>query len=180
MSITTQESPNSFDADQFFCAHLPATKMKESQAHACISCRSQGSGRSRIFPTPKVDVKNYYYCLQTKFVKVMFSQVFVCPQGGLCLGRVSVQGVFWGVSAQGSLCWGVHGVCLFRGFSVQGVSVQGHLCQGDLRMVTYDQYTSYWNLFSFGQFFPQKLHEIERIWTLRRTCIPDTPLDPPL
>ena len=29
---------------------------------------------------------------QTKFVQVMFSQVFVCPQGGLCPGGVSVQG----------------------------------------------------------------------------------------
>ena len=28
-----------------------------------------------------------YYCLQTKFAKVMFSQVFVCPQGGGYLGR---------------------------------------------------------------------------------------------
>ena len=59
----------------------------------------------------------------------MFSQVFVCPQGG-----ISVQGV----SVQGGLCPG--GLCL--GFSLQGglysgeslskgVSVQGGLCQGD-------------------------------------------------
>ena len=49
-----------------------------------------------------------------KFEKVMFSQVFVCPQGG-----VSVQ--------KGSLSRGV----FVQGVSVQGVSVQGGHCPGD-------------------------------------------------
>ena len=30
------------------------------------------------------DVSQYIYCLQMKFEEVMFSQVFVCPHGGLC------------------------------------------------------------------------------------------------
>ena len=32
----------------------------------------------------------------------------------------------------------------------------------------------------FCQFFPRKLHEIERIWTARGAHIPDAPLDPPM
>ena len=35
-----------------------------------------------------VSYANFYHP-QTKFVKVMFSQVFVCPPGGLCPGGVS-------------------------------------------------------------------------------------------
>ena len=58
----------------------------------------------------------YCYNPQTKFAKVMFSQVFVCPQGG-----VSVQGrsLSRGVS--------VRGVSVQGGFSVQG---GGGLCPG--------------------------------------------------
>ena len=79
-----------------------------------------------------------------KFVKVMFSQMFVCPrgEGGLCLNPegslsrgVSVQGV----SVQGSLCpGGLHpGWSLSRGVSVRdlcpgGVSVRGSLYKGSL------------------------------------------------
>ena len=37
------------------------------------------------------DGNPHFYRLQTKFAKVMFSQVFVCPRGGG--GRGSVQGV---------------------------------------------------------------------------------------
>ena len=68
----------------------------------------------------------YFYRPQTKFAKVMFSQVFVCPQGGIWEGggegnsmsrAVSVQGV----SVQGGLCLGVS---LSRGVSFQGVSVR--------------------------------------------------------
>ena len=54
---------------------------------------------------------NYYYRPQTKFAKVMFSQVSVCPQGGnldLCPGGVSVQeGLRPG--GRGDLCPG--GLC---------------------------------------------------------------------
>ena len=60
----------------------------------------------------------YFYRPQTKFAKVMFSQVPVCPQGGLCPQGVSVQGsVSRGVSVQG--------------VSVQGFSVQEGLCPGE-------------------------------------------------
>ena len=79
----------------------------------------------------EVSVKPYlssYYRPQTKFAKVMFSQVFVCPWGGGSLSR--------GVSFQ-------------RRVSVRGVSVQGGLCQGDIRMVKSGRYASYWNAFLF-------------------------------
>ena len=42
------------------------------------------------------------YRPQTKFAKVMFSQVFVCPQGGLCpVGSLSVGPPPSGVSVEG-------------------------------------------------------------------------------
>ena len=65
-----------------------------------------------------------YYQPQTKFSKVMFSQVFVCPLGG---GGVSVQGegsLSGGLCPGGSLSRGLYP----RGVSVQGVSIQGGLC----------------------------------------------------
>ena len=49
----------------------------------------------------------------------MFSQVFVCPQGGLCPGGSLSRGV------------SVQGVSV-QGVSVQGVSVQGPLSGGGL------------------------------------------------
>ena len=97
------------------------------------------------------------YRPQPKFAKVMFSQVFVCPQGEGSLSRgVSVQGVsIWGVSVQGvsvhsgiSIQWGIclgvlcgclcliclclGGLCPGKGsLSREGVSVQGRgLCLG--------------------------------------------------
>ena len=97
------------------------------------------------------------YRPQPKFAKVMFSQVFVCPQGEGSLSRgVSVQGVsIWGVSVQGvsvhsgiSIQWGIclgvlcgclcliclclGGLCPGKGsLSREGVSVQGRgLCPG--------------------------------------------------
>ena len=80
-----------------------------------------------------------FYHQQTKFAKVMFSQVSVCPQGGV---SVSVQGfsVPGGYMSKGGLCSGLYpGRSLTRGISVQGglcprgslskgVSVQGSLC----------------------------------------------------
>ena len=65
------------------------------------------------------------YRPQTKFAKVMFSQVFVCPQGGgsqslsrgLCPGGLSLgDGSVWKVSVWGGLS--------------RGVSVRGDLCPG--------------------------------------------------
>ena len=92
---------------------------------------------------------SYYYRLQTKFAKVMFSQVFVCL-GSFCPGG----SLYRGFSVQGCLCSGVFlsgeglypggslsgdGLCpggvsvrgsLSRGVSVQGVFVKGDLCPG--------------------------------------------------
>ena len=54
---------------------------------------------------------SYIYRPQTKFAKVMFSPVFICPQwGGLCPGEGSL-------SKGGSLS---RGVSVQRGGSVQG------------------------------------------------------------
>ena len=83
------------------------------------------------------------YRQQTKFAKVMFSQVSVCLQRGLCPEGVSVQRYLCpeGVSVQGmSLFRGclsggsLGGLCLV--VSVQGISVQGEggLCQGRLHV----------------------------------------------
>ena len=67
------------------------------------------------------------YRPQTKFPKVMFSQVFVCPQGGLCLcPRGGLRSLSGGVSVRGGvlrgLCPGGGEVC------VQG---EGSLCPGE-------------------------------------------------
>ena len=101
--------------------------------------------------------------MQTKFAKVMFSQVSVCPRRG---GRgVSV----WGISVQGSLCLeglcpggslsgvlcpgGLSGRIPVWGVSVQGVCVRGaSLFRGVSVMetpVTCGRYASYWNAFLF-------------------------------
>ena len=57
-----------------------------------------------------------YYRPQTKFAKVMLSQVSVCPQGG-SVSRV-------GISVQGE------GGSVSGGSVTRGVSVQGGLCSG--------------------------------------------------
>ena len=80
----------------------------------------------------------YCYCLQTKFVKVMFSHVFVCPRGGgLCPegGSLSRGGVgsVRGISVRGI-------VYVLGGVSVEGVSAP---------MVKSRWYVSYWNAFLF-------------------------------
>ena len=90
--------------------------------------------------TPSIDddhllsrFKNHCYRPQTKFAKVMFSLVVVCPQWG---GGSVHKGVCVGESLLGGLC---PGGCLSRGslsqglcsgVSVRGVSVQGGLCLG--------------------------------------------------
>ena len=75
----------------------------------------------------------HFYRPQTKFEKVVFSQVSVCPWGGLGLcpggspsrGVVSVQ---WGLHPGGSPSREVS----VQGVSAQGVSVQGAFVQGGL------------------------------------------------
>ena len=44
--------------------------------------------------SPGTDCKLVYYRAQTKFAKVMFSQVSICPGGGL-RGGACVAGVAW-------------------------------------------------------------------------------------
>ena len=85
----------------------------------------------------------------------------LCP-GGVCPRGVSVQGRGYlcpgeGVSLSrggGSLTRGVsmgEGAYLCRGFSVQGVSVQGTSLSGrPPRTVTCGRYASYWNAFLFS------------------------------
>ena len=85
-----------------------------------------------------------YYCPQTKFAKVMFSQVSVCPQGGLdlCPGG-SLSG---GSLSRGGLCAG--------GVSGQGRSLSGGslVMETPPRTVTSGRYASYWNAFLFKKY----------------------------
>ena len=91
------------------------------------------------FANVKLKRMTDYYCPQTKFAKVMFSQVSICPLGGGG-GRgsqsLSKEGSpSRGSLSTGSLCpWGVsvhRGLCLggslSRWVSAQGVPVQGSL-----------------------------------------------------
>ena len=77
--------------------------------------------------------KESCYRPQTKFVKVMFLQVPVCPQGGLCLeGSLSRWVVpVQGVSVQGDLCPGGGGLCP-GGFCPGGLCPEGSLSRGSL------------------------------------------------
>ena len=102
--------------------------------------------------------QDHFYRSQTKFAKVMFSQVFVCPQGGLCPGgSLSMESLSRGSLSRESLS---RGLCLGGGGSVsRGVSVlvQGSLSRGSVSrrvsvretscMVTSGQYAPYWNAF---------------------------------
>ena len=94
----------------------------------------------------------HYYRPQTKFAKVMFSQVFVCSQGGL------------------GLCTG--GGSLSKGVSVQGGPCPGGLCQGDPpdrdpppRTVTSGRYASYWNVLLFPLYYWTIIIETNTLWT---------------
>ena len=85
-----------------------------------------------------------YYRPQTKFAKVMFSQVFVCTRGGSLSG---------GSLSSWSLSGG--GICPGWGVSVQvgGSLSKGVLCQGYPRTVTSGWYASYWNAFLLSRPF---------------------------
>ena len=93
-----------------------------------VSCCVVKSGHTDMGADTHIDIHKSYYRPQTKFAKVMFSQVFACPRGvsvsvmgrgRLCPGEVS----FWG-----GLC---PGGSLSRGSLSRRVCVQGGLCQGD-------------------------------------------------
>ena len=90
-----------------------------------------------------------YYCPQTKFAKVMFSQVSVCPQGGLdlCPGGSRSGGSLsrGGLYAGGSVCRGVSG----QGRSLSGGSL---VMETPPRTVTSGRYASYWNAFLFKKY----------------------------
>ena len=112
-----------------------------------------------------------YYRPQTKFAKVMFSQVSVCPQGGglsLCLGSLRPR---WRGLCPEDLCPGgslLRGGALSGGFcpggslSGGGLSRGRSLSEGSLsrgvsvmetpRMVMSGWYASYWNAFCNPQF----------------------------
>ena len=101
------------------------------------------------------NIQRSFYRPQTKFAKVMFSQVSVCLQGGGSLSREG--GLSRGVSVHGGLC--------LRGSLSGGVSVQdwslsgrslsrgslskGGLCQGYPCTVMSGRYASYRNAFLF-------------------------------
>ena len=96
-----------------------------------VSCCVVKSGHTDMGADTHIDIHKSYYRPQTKFAKVMFSQLFACPRGvsvsvlgwGLCPGVSSVQGGLYPgeVSFGGSLS---------RWVFVQGVSVQEGLCPG--------------------------------------------------
>ena len=73
----------------------------------------------------------HFYLPQTKFAKVMFSQVFVCPRGG--------------VSASGGLHPGGGGVCI-GGVCIQGGWPDPTMGYYGIR-ATSGMYASYWNAF---------------------------------
>ena len=76
----------------------------------------------------EVSYVNCYYRPQTKFAKVMFLQVSVCPQGGGVhgMGDMHSRGhAWWGsVCSRGCACWGEGGVCA-GGMCDGGTSVAG-------------------------------------------------------
>ena len=99
------------------------------------------------------------YRPQTKFVKVMFSQVSVCPRGCLSVHRGM------SVCPQGDVCLSTVGEVSVQGVSVQGGPVQGVLCprglcpgRGRVRetpcMVICGQCTSYLNAFLLTLILP--------------------------
>ena len=76
----------------------------------------------------------FYYRLQTKFAKVMFLQVSVCPQGGRVWHVVGGDVRGRGACMVGGVCGGgMHGrgVCMAEGCAWQGgMCGEGHAWQG--------------------------------------------------
>ena len=113
-------------------------------AHLSIS----GSQETILIFT-KLKFYSLYYRPQTKFAKVMFLQVSVCPQGGVCVacgrgeGACVVGGfVWWGHAWQGGRVWqgGMRGggrACHSRYYGIRSMS---------------GRYASYWNAFLFSFF----------------------------
>ena len=108
-------------------------------------------------PTPEFGIKTYYYRPQTKFAKVMFSQVFVCSQGGLDQGGVCIQRDLHpgGSASRGSASGG-------------GGAASGWVCiQGDPHWILWDTVNK-WAVCSLleciliWQDFCMKLHENEK------------------
>ena len=67
------------------------------------------------------------YCLQTKFAKVMFLRVSVCPRGHMHGregmhggGGACVAGDVWGTCMVGAMCGRGEGVCMAGGHAWQG------------------------------------------------------------
>ena len=107
----------------------------------------------------------FFYRPQTKFAKVMFSQVSDCPRGGdLCPGRsLSGSASFQGVSVQGSLCPG----CLCPGGSMsREFFVQGGLCSEGVSVRETPLYSYMWA--GLGGTHPTRGHES----FLRGHCYP--------
>ena len=89
----------------------------------------------------------FFYYPQTKFRKVMFSQVSVCPRWGRGGFSLCPEG---GYPSKGGLCAGesLSGGLWQGGSLSRRISVQGYLCWVSVR-VTCGRYVSYWNAFLF-------------------------------
>ena len=109
------------------CNHLKKRVIKERPCHVCISYYTVADPG---FPRGSL---SYYYLPQTKFAKVMFSQVSVCPQGAMHRGGVRGRGDMHGGEG-GMVCMegGMHGM-------------RDGSCSG--------RYAFYWNAFLFGLIF---------------------------
>ena len=96
--------------------------------------------RHKVFTMCMYFEYDYIYRPQKKFVKVMFSQVSVCPGGGLCVMGACVVGGCYGSGAYmagvvGGMCGGGH-------------SWQGGLAWQERRPLHWEAGSiSYWNTF---------------------------------
>ena len=116
----------------FICRSYPSQTRRKYHTYYINYFTGSGFAYARDkLHSSRTSKQTNFYRLQTNFAKVMFSQVFVCPQGWSLLSReVSVQR---GISAQKQVS--VQGRCLCsEGVSVQReclsrqVCVQGGLC----------------------------------------------------
>ena len=113
--------------------------MKETPCRVCISYYTVANPG---FPRGSL---SYYYLPQTKFAKVMFLPVSVCPQGAMHSGGGSA----W----QGGHAWRGGGVwCAWRG-GMHGR--RDGSCSG--------RYAFYWNAFLFGIIFAANCMKMKKI-----------------